>query len=137
MIQIQEFDPTKDSPALQKAIDGAVFHPGAWRLADFITTEEDAIGNPPKVVAVISDDRGPIAFTRYTKVLRICCVWNDEADYSRNAKAIIFGVKDAVNRARASGFSEIIIQSSNPKLANFLENVLKMKKSDGEFVYYV
>ena len=132
MIQITPFDP-KDSPALQTAIDGAVFHPGAWTLADFISDDPDR----PKVVAVISDQNGPIAYTRYTKLLRVCCVWNDEADYSRNAKAIIFGIKDAVTRARASGFTEIIIQSSNPKLANFLENVLKMKKSDGEFLLYV
>lgn len=131
MIQINPFDPTQDSPALQKAIDGAVFHPGAWKLADFLPDEST------KVCAVISDQNGPIAYTRYTKVLRVCCVWNDEADYSRNAKAVIFGIKDAVTRARASGFSEVIIQSANPKLATFLENVLKMKKSDGEFLLYV
>ena len=132
MIRINPFDP-KDSPVLQKAIDGATFHPGAWRLEDFISEDSDR----PKVVATISDDKGAIAFTRYTKVLRICCVWNDESDHSRNARAVIFGIKDAVTRARASGFSEIIIQSSNPKLANFLENVLKMKKSDGEFLLHV
>ena len=131
MIQIREFDPTKDSPALQTAINGAVFHPGAWTLGHFLPDAST------KAVAVISDNNGPIAYTRYTKVLRVSCVWNDEADYSRNAKAVIFGIKDAVTRARTSGFSEVIIQSANPKLANFLENVLKMKKSDGEFLLYV
>jgi hypothetical protein len=131
VIQIREFDPTQDSPALQTAIDGAVFHPGAWTLAHFLPDTST------KACAVITDGDGPIVYTRYTKVLRIGCVWNDEDDYSRNAKAVIFGIKDAVTRARASGFNEIIIQSANPKLAAFLENVLKMKKSDGEFLLYV
>jgi len=133
LIEIREFDPTQDSPALQTAIDGATFHPGAWKLEDFLQSD----GGAAKVAAVIEDARGAIAFTRYTKVLRICCVWRDEADHTRNAKAVIFGIKDAVQRARASGFSEVQIQTSNPKLAQFLENVLKMKKSDGEFILYV
>jgi hypothetical protein len=121
-----------DIPTLQAAIDNAIHHSGYWEVGDFVSTE-----SKPRVANVIEDKDGPIAFTRYTKTLRLCCVWNDEADVHRNSRAIIFGIKDVVERARASGFSEIIIQTSNPKLEAFFTQVLKMKKSDGEFIKYV
>jgi hypothetical protein len=64
-------------------------------------------------------------------------VWNDEADYSRNAKAVIFGIKDAVTRARASGFNEIQIQTDNEPLKKFLTKVPGMRESHGEFLLQV
>lgn len=131
MIDIRQMT-GEDIPLLQTAIDNATSHPGNWEVGNFVSTE-----SKPRVANVIEDSQGPIAFTRYTKSLRLCCVWNDENDVSRNAKAIIFGVKDAVERARASGFSEVLIQTSNPKLEAFFTQVLKMKKSDGEFIMYV
>ena len=122
----------QDYPALQAAIDRDIFHPGEWKVEHFIHTPES-----PKVSTVIEDSKGPIAFVRFTKTLRICCVWNDETDNSRNARAVIFGVHDAVAMARANGFTEIIIQSDHEKLATFLTEVLKMTKSGSEFLLAV
>ena len=130
MIDIKPLQP-EDMPALSDAIGRDTFHPGTWTVDDF-TTKPDR----PVTVDVIRDQNGPIAFTRYTKSLRICCVWNDDQDNSRNAKAILFGIKDAVEKARASGFSEILIQSDNPKLATFLTRI-GMHESKGEFLLYV
>jgi hypothetical protein len=122
----------QDYPALQAAIDSDTFHPGEWKVTDFIHTPES-----PKVCTVIEDSKGPITFVRFTKTLRICCVWNDALDNHRNAKAIIFGVHDAVQMARANGFTELIIQSSHDKLAAFLTKVMGMKQSGSEFLLAV
>jgi hypothetical protein len=86
------------------------------------------------VCTVIEDSKGPITFVRFTKTLRICCVWNDALDNHRNAKAIIFGVHDAVRMARANGFTELVIQSDNPKLGEFLKRVLKMTESGNQYL---
>jgi hypothetical protein len=119
----------QDYPALQAAIDSDTFHPGEWKVTDFIHTPES-----PKVCTVIEDSKGPITFVRFTKTLRICCVWNDGLDNHRNAKAIIFGVHDAVQMARANGFTELVIQSDNPKLGEFLKRVLKMTESGNQYL---
>lgn len=122
----------QDYPSLQTAIDSGTIHPGEWKVEDFIHTAE-----VPKVSTVIEDSQGPIAFVRFTKTLRICCVWNDEVDHHRNARAVIFGIRDAVVMARANGFTEIIIQTSHMKLATFLTEVMKMKQSGSEFTLAV
>jgi hypothetical protein len=122
----------QDYPAVQAAIDRDSLHPGNWEIGDFIHTAE-----VPKVSTVIEDPQGPIAFVRFTKTLRIGCVWNDSTDNHRNARAVIFGIHDAVAMARANGFTEIIIQTSHTKLATFLTEVLKMKQSGSEFLLAV
>jgi hypothetical protein len=129
----------QDHPALQAAIDSDTFHPGEWSVDDFI--QDSLSENPqhkiPKVCTVVEDSQGPIIFVRFTKTLRICCVWNDEADNHRNARALVFGMRDAVKMARANGFTEIIVQSDHKKLATFLTEVLKMKQSGSEFLLAV
>ncbi len=132
MVNIRQFT-AEDVPALQKAIDGDTFHPGEWKAEHFLPPPEQ----PPITASVIEDKNGPIAFVRYTKTLRISCIWNDGGDNSRNARAIIFGINDAVKRARASGYNEIIITTNHPKLATFFERVLGMTKSDGEYLLAV
>jgi hypothetical protein len=122
----------QDHPALQEAITRDNFHPGEWKVDDFIHTPES-----PKVCTVIEDAHGPIAFVRFTKSLRIACVWNDAADNQRNGRAIIFGIRDAVKLARANGFNEIIITTDHDKLATFFTQVMKMKKSGSEFILAV
>lgn len=122
----------QDSPALDAAITRDTFHPGEWKVTDFIHTPES-----PKVCTVIEDSIGPIAFVRFTKTLRITCVWNDAEDKQRNARAIIFGIRDAVQLARANGFSEIIIKTDHDKLATFFSEVMKMEKSGSEFILAV
>jgi hypothetical protein len=122
----------QDYPALQAAIDRDIFHPGEWKVEHFIHTPES-----PKVSTVIEDSKGPIAFVRFTKTLRIACTWADGCDTCRNARAIIFGIRDAVQMARANGFTEIVIQTDHDKLAVFLERVLGMKHSGHEFLLSV
>lgn len=128
MTKTRAFSKT-DIPALEKAIKRDTFHPGEWKVEHFTY--------PYVASQVIEDDKGPIVFVRFTKSLRISVVWNDAADTSRNARAIIFGIKDAVEKARASGFTEIIITTSHPKLQVFLTRVMKMTRSGDEYLLAV
>jgi hypothetical protein len=124
-----------DLPALQAAIDRDKLHPGEWKVEHFY--DQPAIENlyqAPVYTQVIENQNGPIAFVRYTKTLRISCVWNDAEDYSRNAKAVILGLANAVKLARGDGYSEIVITTSHPKLADFLTKVMKLTKSDSEYL---
>lgn len=122
-----------DIPVLQSAIDKDTHHPGEWKVRHFVPEQGDA----PVMTSVIEDSHGPITFVRYTKTLRISCVWNDAEDASRNARAIIFGIRDAVEKARASGFTEIIITTESDKLAAFFEKVMGMTKKSSEYVLTV
>ena len=136
-IEIRPFDKT-DIPALQAAIDRDTSHPGEWSVKHFYDdpTDPDAL-KIPKEVTTMSDSKGPIAFVRYTKSLRISCVWNDETDNHRNGRAVLIGIFDAIKKARASGFTEIIITTESEKLATFFETILKMKRSRDEFLLQV
>lgn len=139
MIDIREFT-AEDVPALQGAIDRDTIHPGEWTVEHFYDPDPDPDSTEyraPVTTNVIEDQHGPLAFVRYTKTLRISCVWSDAEDFSRNARAIIHGIKDAVEKARASGFSEIIITTSHPKLAEFFSRVLKMNHSGDEYILAV
>ena len=121
----------QDAPVIQRAIDADTFHQGEWRLEHFLPAK------PSITTTVIEDQAGPITFVRFTKTLRIECVWVDGADNSRNAKAIIHGIQDAVVKARESGFSEIIITTTHPKLAQFFERILGMTRRSDEYVLAV
>jgi hypothetical protein len=127
MLKIRKFEEDDILP-LQSAIDADTFHPGEWSIEHFTGD------STPKEVQVIEDQKGPISFVRYTKTLRISCVWADGTDKSRNARAIIQGLRDAVEKARASGFTEVIIKTSYPELANFFVKVMKMKHSGDEYL---
>jgi hypothetical protein len=127
MASLRDFQES-DIPALQSAIDRDTFHPGEWKVKHFVPEPGDA----PVMVSVIEDSHGPISFVRYTKTLRISCVWNDAADTSRNARAIILGLRDAALKAKASGFTEIVIRSDSEKLSTFLTKVLRMDKQGNQ-----
>lgn len=136
-IDIRPFDKT-DIPALQAAIDRDTVHPGEWSVKHFYDDPEDPEAlKIPKEVTTMSDQNGPIAFVRYTKSLRISCVWNDETDNHRNGRAVLQGILDAATKARASGFTEIIITTESEKLATFFEKIMKMKRSKDEFLLQV
>lgn len=122
----------QDFSALQAAITRDAFHQGEWKVSDFIHTPES-----PKMCTVIEDSQGPIAFVRYTKTLRVSCVWNDAVDNHRNARAIIFGILDTVKQARANGFTEVVIEATNESLKHFLIKAVGMKSVDGECVLAV
>lgn len=129
MIDIRDFSKDDLAP-LQEAIDRDKIHPGLWKIEHF--SDET-----PKKVEVISDQQGPIAYVRFTKTLRISCVWNDAKDNHRNARAIIHGIRDAVIQARKSNFTEIIITAESDELVKFLSNVMKMSQQSNEFVLQV
>lgn len=134
MIEFRPFTGA-DVPALQTAIDIDNIHPGQWKVAHFYDDPEDKKAlRIPKEVSVLEDQHGPIAFVRYTKTLRISCVWVNTADNSRNAKAVIQGIRDAAAKAKASGFTEIIITTNYEKLANFFTQVMKMTRSGDEYL---
>jgi hypothetical protein len=129
----------QDHAALQAAIDRDTFHLGTWTLNDFIhdPSSDNERERVPKICTVIEDSKGPITYVRFTKTLRICCVWADGTDNHRNARAIIFGIRDAVVTARDNGFTEIIIQTDHDKLATFLTDVMKMTKCGNEYLLAV
>ena len=130
MADVREFT-AEDVPNLEKAIENDKFHPGQWTLEAFESQQ-----GRPVAVSVIEDEKGPIAFVRYTKSLRLSCIWVQE-DKHRNVHAIIQGLRDAANRAKESGFTEIIIQTDFPDLAKFFEKVMKMERSQGEYILYL
>lgn len=128
----------EDVTALQNAIDRDNHDP-AWKVKDFWNPTPDPEEGyvAPVTTTIIQSGDYPIAFVRFTKTLRISCVWNDSADTRHNARAIIHGISDAVQKARASGFSEIIITTSHPQLATFFEKIMKMTKCGDEYVLAV
>jgi len=131
-MEIRDLTP-EDFPALQAAIDRDTFHPGEWKVTDFVQDfSEDGVYHPAVHSRVIEAKSGPVTFVRFTKVLRVSCVWNDAEDISRNAKAIIYGVNKAAEMARGSGFSELIIYSEHEKMSAFLVKSLGATKRGSE-----
>jgi ribonuclease HI len=118
----------KDFPMLQKAIDQNTFHPGI--PIGYYTGEN-------KFSEVYEDDKGPVGVVTYSKTLRIAAVWCDNNDRSRNGRATVAAIKDAVERAQSSGFTEIIFNTNSPKLAEFCTKVLGFEESQGEYVKYI
>lgn len=105
---------TKDDfPALQEAINKDTFHPGEW------TT--DHFADPTVFPEVIEDAKGAAVFVRFSKVLRISCVWAESENMGRNARAIIAGLRDAIEQGVKSGYKEIIVTTEHPPLAEFLK----------------
>lgn len=137
MIETRLFT-AEDVASLQACIDKDNHNP-AWKVKDFFDPTPDPEQGyvAPVTTTVIHDGDYPITFVRFTKTLRISCVWNDAADTRRNARAIIHGINDAVQKARASGFSEIIITTNHPQLATFFEKIIKMTKCGDEWVLAV
>lgn len=133
MINIRPFT-SDDVPALQAGIDADRIHPGTWTVADFNDDPSDPTPKKPKDVTVIEDQNSPIAFVRHTKVLRICAVWADGDDRVRNSQAVIQGIRNAVMNGRASGFSEIIIQTDYQPLADFFVTVMKMSQHGDQYI---
>lgn len=118
----------RDLETIQKACDASTFHSGLM--------PEHYVGDR-KYAEIYEDGNGPIGVLSYTKTLRLCVAWCDENDRSRNAKAIIVALKNAVEKAKAAGFTEIIFETKNEKLANFCTKVMGFQASAGEYVLYV
>ena|ERR1035437_8991057 len=86
---------------------------------------------------VYEDEVGPIGVLRYTKTLRLMTVWCDNKDRVRNAASVIKAINDAVAKAKASGFTDIIFNTQSPTLAKFCITKLGFEESKGEYVKYV
>jgi|ERR1017187_5012636 hypothetical protein len=85
---------------------------------------------------VYEDEKGPIAVLRYTKTLRLVGVWCDNKDFRRNALATMKALEDATNKAKASGFTDIIFTTESPTLARFCKR-LGFQESGEQYVKYV
>ena len=127
---IRQFDPEHDLGDLEKAIAEDQFHPGEWKTTHFTT---DSTDKTVKFVNVVEDDRGPVGFVRYTKTLRVSCVWCDADNAMRNARALVLFFRDTVDQARANGFTEIVTQTKHPKLAKFLTRIIGMSEHGDQY----
>jgi hypothetical protein len=105
----------EDLDELERASNADKVHPGVWTKEHFTA--------PNRQSEVIEDKKGPISYVLFTKTLRISCVWHDYETPSRNAKAILLGLHDAIEKAKQSGFTEIVIESEHWPLRLFLRKV--------------
>ena len=118
---------SKDLPMLQKALD----------RDEFEHAEVPSYTQNGAYSEVYEDEDGPIAVLRYTKTLRLVGVWCDNHAGLKNARATIQAISDAVAKAKASGFTDIIFNTESPTLAKFCVSKLGFKESKGEYVRYV
>lgn len=70
---------------------------------------------------VYEDKDGPIGILRYTKTLRLVCVWCDNKDLKRNAVGAAKAVRDAITKAKTNGYTDIIFETESPTLQKFME----------------
>jgi hypothetical protein len=117
----------EDTETLQKALDQNEFHPG--QKTEYYTN----VG----VTDVYEDSQGPIGFLRYTKTLRLCTVWVDNNDRQRNGASVIQAIKDAVEKAKANGYSDILFSTNSAKLKAFSETLGFTEDTDHNMVLYV
>lgn len=113
-----------DLPTLQAAIDADKFHPGKWKVDDFKGFSE-----------VFEDSQGPAVFALYGPEdarLRISTMWVTPDENFRNARAIVFLVNSAAERARTAGFNELIFTTTHEPLARFCVRVMKFVSIGGD-----
>lgn len=82
---------------------------------------------------VYENSGGPVGVLRYSKTLRLVAVFNDN-DNPSNARTVLKMVRDAVGKAKAAGFTEIIFNTQSETLANFCIQKLGFNESKGEYV---
>lgn len=121
-----------DLMALQSAIDDDTFHPGVWTVETF--TKGDSL-----YFEVFEDSYGIVAFARYSLVsenrVRFDTIWAVPEEANRNAKVIVFGINQLVSRFRGTQFTELIFNTENPRLANFMQKVFGFQDiGNGEYV---
>jgi hypothetical protein len=86
---------------------------------------------------VYEDEQGPIGVLRYTKTLRLVCVWCDNYDKQRNAAGAVQAVKDAIDQAKANGFVDVICETESESLKRFYVNHLGFKEAGKTLVLHV
>lgn len=127
MVSLRPLD-EKDLVPLQVALDVNLLHSG----------EKAALFVLPNVASeVVEDEQGPMGYMRFSKTLRVMFRWVDNEDRARNAKSLFGVFQHVVELAKNSGFTEIVFQTSNPKLAAFCQKNFGFVESAGEQVLYV
>lgn len=104
-----------DLEEIEKASNADKIHPGLWTKEHFT--------RPNVQTEVVEDSKGPAVYVLFTKTLRISVVWADGESVSRNAKAVLFGLQDAILKAKSSGFTEIVVESEHWPLRLFLRKI--------------
>ena len=127
-MNIRPFNRLTDVAGLSEAIKKDTLHPGEWKVEHFT--------DPNLYSEVVEDEQGPVIYARFTKTLRISCVWADPDNKQRNFQPAFEGVKDAVDKAKASGFTEVIVLTNHPPLAAFLK-MFGFKEAKGEYLLQI
>ena len=87
---------------------------------------------PGTECTVYGDEAGPILFARVSKALRIDIQYCDNTDRKRNFHAMLGGFAGLVLRAKESGFTEVIFNTSNDALRKFCVRVFGFEESGNE-----
>jgi hypothetical protein len=82
------------------------------------------------ITNVYSDEKGPVLFVRASKTLRLFVQFSE--DKERNGKALIETLPLMVEKAKASGYTELIFSTTNPALSRFCCKHLGFTQSDNE-----
>ena len=117
----------KDLPMLKQALDQDTF--------EHCDPEQYTMDHAYSVV--YEDGKGPIGVLRYTKTLRLVCVFCDNDDKERNAAGAIQAVVDAVAQAKANGFTDVICETESTSLKNFYVRHLGFKEAGNTLVLHV
>ena len=116
----------KDIPRLKAALDQDTYEhcqPGEYLMQGAYSV-------------VYEDEQGPIGVLRYTKILRLVAVWCNNADKRRNAASAVQAVKDAVEQAKANGYTDIVCQTDSESLKRFYVTQLGFKEAGRTLVLY-
>ncbi len=87
---------------------------------------------PGTECTVYGDEAGPILFARVSKALRIDIQYCDNTDRKRNFHAMLGGFAGLVSKAKESGFTEVIFNTSNDALRKFCVRVFGFEESGNE-----
>jgi len=118
---------SKDLPILQAALGQDTF--------EHCEAKNYTMDNSFSVV--YEDEQGPIGVLRYTKTLRLVCVFCDNEDKQRNAVGAIQAVKDAIVQAKANGFVDVICETESESLKKFYVNHLGFKEAGKTLVLHI
>ena len=87
---------------------------------------------PGTECTVYSDEAGPILFARVSKALRIDIQFVSNSDKKRNFRAMLGGFSALAVKAKESGFTEVIFNTSNDALRKFCVRVFGFEESGNE-----
>jgi hypothetical protein len=117
----------KDIPMLEKALDQDTF--------EHCEAKNYTMDHAYSVV--YEDEKGPVGVLRYTKTLRLVCVWCDNDDKRRNATGAVQAIIDAVQQAKANGFTDVVCETESESLKKFYVEKLGFKEAGNTLVLHV